>query len=449
MIIRKEADMDVTTSYAVELLHFKNAAMATIRIYRNAVSFLVNAAEKEWSSLREIPVANARMNYLQALIHTTKNHIAVYDFDSAFPKMPAYLRRNAIITAIGAVSSYHSNYDSWVLDGKVGNPPKLTADRFLMPCFYRDNMYLGDLSSDTAYLKLFVGNDWIWYPVRLKHTDMQYLRKNWTGVKCSAPTIEKRHGRWFLRFAFQTKVALSNTPIQDQRICSVDLGINTDAVCSIMESDGTVLLRKFIDFPSDKDYLRHELNRLKKFQRQNGSRNAGSRWSSIKRHNIEHGRKVGKAIADFAASYNCDVIVFEHLDTGGYKIKGSKKQRLHLWRKNAIQDVASTRAHLYGMRISRICAWGTSKLAYDGSGVLERDPKNHQLATFQNGKHYNADLSASYNIGARYFIREMLKPLSVKIRSQLLAKVPEAEHRTSCTYHTLLDFSKELKALTA
>ena len=41
------------------------------------------------------------------------------------------------------------------------------------------------------------------------------------------------------------------------------------------------------------------------------------------------------------------------------------------------------------MRVSRICAWNTSRLAYDGSGAVIRDWENHSLCTFQTGKRYN------------------------------------------------------------
>ena len=34
-----------------------------------------------------------------------------------------------------------------------------------------------------------------------------------------------------------------------------------------------------------------------------------------------------------------------------------------------------------GKHISRICAGGTSKLAYDGSGEVERDEKNYSITT--------------------------------------------------------------------
>lgn len=76
------------------------------------------------------------------------------------------------------------------------------------------------------------------------------------------------------------------------------------------------------------------------------------------------------------------------------------------------------------MRISRICAWNTSRLAFDGSGRVERGSYvqngetkyNYSICVFPNGKTYHCDLNASYNIGARYFIREMLKSESVMTR---------------------------------
>ena len=69
--------------------------------------------------------------------------------------------------------------------------------------------------------------------------------------------------------------------------------------------------------------------------------------------------------------YNADVIVFEHLDTQGKK-KGRGKQKLALWRKQEIQKLVEHKAHILGIRISHICAWNTSKLAFDGSGKVER-----------------------------------------------------------------------------
>lgn len=119
------------------------------------------------------------------------------------------------------------------------------------------------------------------------------------------------------------------------------------------------------------------------------------------------------------------------------KKSGSKKQKLHIWRKNGVQSLVEHKAHRCGIRISRICAKNTSILAYDGSGAVARDKNNHSLCTFSTGKQYNCDLSASYNIGARYFIRELLKSVPKKKLSLLWAEVPESEHRTTCTLSTL------------
>lgn len=58
----------------------------------------------------------------------------------------------------------------------------------------------------------------------------------------------------------------------------------------------------------------------------------------------------------------------------------------------------------------------------------------------------NCDLSASYNIGARYFIRELLKSLPATEESRVKAKVPDVGRRTSCTLSTLRVFVKELSA---
>ena len=42
------------------------------------------------------------------------------------------------------------------------------------------------------------------------------------------------------RFSYTEEVTLSKTAVKEQVICSVDLGINTDAVCSIMRADRCV-----------------------------------------------------------------------------------------------------------------------------------------------------------------------------------------------------------------
>ena len=143
------------------------------------------------------------------------------------------------------------------------------------------------------------------------------------------------------------------------------------------------------------------------------------------------------AIAEYAASEGASVIVMEHLDSGG-NAKGSKKERLYLWRKRDILKRTEAIAHRKGIRFSTVYAGGTSKYAFDGSGAVMRDKDNHSLCTFKTGKRYNTDLSASYNIGGRYLVRELLKACPETEASEARAKVPGLSARATCTLSTYI-----------
>ena len=439
--------MKLTSSYAIEIKHINKLFRQTIKIYNDAISFCVKAFEEHWEVLETLDAGNKeRFAYADALVHSTKSNDAVYpEFDINFRKMPSYLRFSVINTALGYLSSYHSNLDNWKFSNSDGKAPSLQTRLNKLPTFYKGNMYLDDCDGDAVRLKLFVNNDWNWVTVLLKHTDVINIQRRMQNAKMSVPTLEKRNKKWFLRFAFEEKVDLNKTKLEEQRVLSVDLGINTDATCSVMNIEGAILAREFINFASDKDQLYHTLNKIKKVQQRYGSNNIQKLWRYAKFHNEELARKIAKQIVYVATKYQCDVIVFEHLDMKG-KTQGFKKQKLQMWKKNTIQKIVEHKAHKNGIRVSHICAWGTSKLAYDGSGVVLRGKNanldTYELCKFSNGKVYNCDLSASYNIGARYFIREIQKILPAKVWSDIVAKVPECQKRTQCTYNTLLEINR-------
>ena len=455
--------MEITSSYQAEIL--TNADMKnTVQIYRKALAFFIDVCNKEWTNISPIDTQQKRQRHIERLIHPTKsNPNPKYPFDikgSEYYKFPSYLRRAAINDAIGAVSSYRSNYTNWQNDGKKGNAPILQHDRHSMPVFYNKNMYKETAPKNAKYpkgispddenvrwLKLYKNKDWIWAPVKLRRTDINYINKYWGACEDkSAPVLEKIHNKYYLRFSFTETVILSDTPIAKQIICAVDLGINTDAVCSIMKTDGTILARKFIDFTSDKDRMIHAMNRTRCKQSKYGPKSTRGLWAYVKRLNEDRAKKISAAIVEFASQQSVDAIVMEHLDFKGCKKRGSKAQRLSMWNHGIIREKVEQKSHLLGIRIATICAWKTSALAFDGSGSVARDDNNHALATFTTGKQYNCDLSASYNIGARYFIRGLLKSLPATEESRVKAKVPDAGRRTSCTLSTLRALAKELSA---
>ena len=424
--------MKVVSSYGIEILKLHKPLKQTMAVCRDAVSWLQPVIGAEWAALSEIQQEKLRFNMAEKLIHGTKKNLAKYPFDAAFPKMPSYLRRAVLQHVLGLVSAAHTRTEGSVM--------RTEKDHY-MPVFYRDNMYRKD--GDDVFLKLYNGKDWVWQKVMLRKTDLAYIRRHWNGVKEKSPVLVKRYKKWYLQFAFEEKVELTDKPAEQRRVCAVDLGLNTDAVCSIMTADGTVAARKFINFPADKDRLYHVLNRVRKKQREHGPKSVTGFWAYARRLNDELAKKTASAIVSFAKEQDADVIIFEHLEMRG-KICGKNRQRLHMWKKRKIQNAAEHRAHRFGMRVSRVCPWNTSALAFDGSGWLEREPSNHSLSTFRNGKRYNCDLSASYNIGARYFIREIQKSIPETEWSVLAAKVPGVQRRTSCVYADLVRMGREM-----
>ena len=148
--------------------------------------------------------------------------------------------------------------------------------------------------------------------------------------------------------------------MKEQIICSVDLGINTDAAAArSVRADGTVLGRRLIDHPSEKDRMYRTLGRMR--------RSPEGTWLCAdtredghirKRLNTELGKKTAGAIVRYAEENHADVIVFEYLEMQGKDIRERKKQKLHLWRKRDIQKCCEHQAHRKGMRVSEDLAHG-------------------------------------------------------------------------------------------
>lgn len=445
--------MKVYSSYKVKIKHYNNIFKQTVEIYRNAVSFFIDVCDKEWDTLKPLKNLERCSKIEKLTIQTKKNQNPKYDFNERFYKMPVYFRRSAINTATGCYSSYYSNLKNWEAN-PIDKKPTLQLDRNVMPTFYKGNTYIRT-DSNTARIKIFHKNDWVWLDVELNNQDVKYIQKHCQFKKECVPTLKKQGKCWYLVFPYEDNVKLQKVDIQDQLICAVDLGLNNNATCSIMQSNGTVVGRKFINLATEKDHLYKALNRVKKAQ-QNGARKCPTLWKHVNDLNTDISRKTAKEIIDFAVLYNVDVIVFEYLDTQGKK-KGKCKQKLALWRKQEIQRLVEHKAHILGIRISRICAWNTSRLAFDGSGRVERgtyiqngkEKYNYSICTFQNGKQYHCDLNATYNIGARYFIRELLKSNSVMRRLPNQTKDSDYGTGTTRTLSTLIRLNADLCGVSA
>ena len=444
--------MNIFSAYSVKIKEYRHIFKESVKEYRSAVDFFINVCIKEWDSFKDIV---SKQNIYTKLmetytIPTSKRPSVQYNFNLKFYKMPCYLRRAAISEAIGKVSSYKSNLSNWEASDKRerGEKPFLPKAGFCYPVLYRDNMYIRE-SDYTAQIKVFRNNTWDWLTVQLRKSDVDYILHHCKNLKECAPTLQKRGKCWYLDFAFEQNVKLVNTPIRDQAILSVDLGINSSATCTVMRSDGTVLGRRFLHLPKEYDSLKHKIGHIKKAQH-HGSRVVTNLWSYAKGVNDDIAVKTANFIMENAVLYDVDVIVFEHLDLNTKK-RGSHKQRLALWKARYVQNMVEHKAHVNGIRISHINAWGTSYLAYDGSGRVLRGCdstkcKSYSECEFQNGKLYNCDLNATYNIGSRYFVREILKSLPARKRQHIEVKIPSCAKRSTCTLATLISLNGELQA---
>ena len=440
--------MRITSFYGMKLIGDLTALEISIRIYRQALNVIIPIINGGWETLSQYEYTNQKYNMIEKWIHSTAKNQARFDFDKQFPKFPSYLRRSVIANAFGIVSSYRSNLSNWEKAPK-GQAPKLGLTQYAYPAYYKGGLFRNfDPVRQIIDLKVFKNGDWVYETYTLKTSDCTYYKKNLANKKQNVPIITKKGRRFYAAFSYEENVPLIAED-KIEKICAIDLGLNTDATCCIMGVDGTVYARKFIHFSEEHDQLNTQLGRIKRNQKRGNKKNTRL-WKRVSGISQSIADKTAQAIFEFGSQHGVDVFVLEFLD---FKGKQAVKSA-HFWRYKRIFSVLGLKAHRHGLRISRVCAYNTSRLAFDDSGIVKRGWKisketPYSIIQFTSGKFYNADLNASYNIGARYFIRHLLKTVTVTQRLALEVKVPQVAKRSTCTLSHLINLRSELAVLTA
>lgn len=432
MRIRTAYTVDLTTQITLDSNHQvvqvkgidRKLMEHTNAVCLDALKYCVSIFLSEWDMLSKVPTTakkggTSRKREADRLIHTGRENIAKYpEFDRRFPYMPAYTRRAVIADALGMVSSYLSNHKNWEEEDPLirGKEPTMGFPSRYELTFYEQERDMELLNQGIIGLKLFDGTSWGWHQFRIHPSEARYLHSLCKTRKMLSPTVELVRGKYQLRFCFEERKELVDPDPLNHRILTIDLGINAAASWCVMSPDGTVHARGVIHLSCEEDRLRRLMNRKRQYQQ------AGKKVRSIYRMITAANRKFSiettRKLMEIAVLYDVDCLVFEHLDRNGKK-HGRYAERIHMWRARDVQKRLELQAHRQGMRISRVCAWGTSRYAYDGSGVTDRRSVYHwehgqkryhySIATFLTEKQYNCDLSASYNIGARYFLRAYQK----------------------------------------
>ena len=432
-------------------LIYMNRAMrrvfsATLKIYREAVQYIGPIVLKHWAEITRVDTAQERKGIVETLIHHTQdNPSPLYiDFDRLFYKFPSYFRRSAIEFVLGQVSSYLTRLAQWEEErheamsngrhfGK--RPPVLNLETNACPTLYKGNMYKTE--SGHLYIKVYIRNTWDWVEVSIAERDIRSLSQmEQSAKKVCCPTLSYRYGKYYLIFPFKPLISeFPKLPLDRQLVMGVDLGVNHGAVCSVSDITGKIYCRAFDPFASKRAGINDILGKIRDRAKKSGGASLASLYTKLDGRKEDYVCQLARWIVDRARAEGVYGIVFEHL--GKMKWHGSRKEKLHHWCKRRIQDMVKGMAFRYGIRVFFISPRNTSALAYDGSGRVLRGADNFSMCTFASGKQYHCDLSASYNICARYFLREMEKAMSFEAWGQLTAKVPELAKRTNCTLSTL------------
>ena len=440
--------MKLVSSYTIKLNGDLTALKNSIELYRQAPRYVIPIVDSHWDEMEDLKYVKQRMTYVEQLIHSTSKQEARYNFDAEFPKFPSYLRRAVLNQALGIVSSYRSHLENWEATRK-GRVPKLSLTHYTYPAYYKGNLFRNfDPIRQTIELKVFKNKDWVYEVYGLKSSDCTYYQTYLADKKQNVPIIQKKGRRFYATFSYEEETHLI-PEASITKICAVDLGLGTDATCSIMGQDGTVYARRFISFSKEHDRLHTQLGRIKRNQKR-GARHNKTLWRKVSGISQDIADKTVKAILEFGKANGVDAFVLEYLD---FKGRNAVK-RAHFWRYKRIYQVLTRKAHQHGLRVARVKAYNTSRLAFDGSGWSKRGREirpdtPYSLMQFSTGKLYNADLNASYNIGARYFIRALFKTVTVTQRLVLEAKVPQVTKRSTCTLSHLINLRSELAVLTA
>jgi IS605 OrfB family transposase len=385
----------------------------TVEVYRRLCRHLVGVIFTHWPDLGSLP-SQELVPAVERLIHkTAKNPNPKYaPIDETFHKFPSYYRRAAIMFAAGQVSSYLTRYRDWQCgqsrNRRDAKPPMFNPSAGCYPALYKGQCYKLH-GYDQIEIKVFTGSDWVWTTVQI--TGLRDRHEVAGNLMLSPSLILNSH-------SCHLSVPFHCTPAKrkpDGNVTAIDLGINTTATVAVVTHDGTVIHREFIHPGRDIDRRDKRLKsvsmRASKTMGKGGKLHKGfcaNTYRKCRNINQQISHIVSKRIVQIAAEFNSEAIVFENLKgwkaTGGRR-RSNLRQRFHGWLKAMIREFTEMKWREVGGKVIDIVAAYTSKLAYDGSGVVKRDSKNYALAKFSSGKRYSADLNGAQNIAARGIIK--------------------------------------------
>jgi IS605 OrfB family transposase len=398
---------------------------ATKRLFNKAIGFYFDILQGH-ELLLELPTKAVLTELEKFTVKTIQNPDPAF----ALPwEMPAYFRRAAINTAVGAVKSFYSNLERWKKQkekveakAKKFNPrPPVPPTVFNQhPLFYKGMYLLGDGS---VLLKLFTSSTWVWIKFSIAGRTIA------AGWQLASPKLILRAKRIELHFPIEKQIKVKKIQQQikedgELKICAVDLNINNNlAVCTILRADGTQIASRFIGGgASSSGRRKRALGRIAKKRTKTGSikkeeKDNKQLWAKVNNIDKYEAHRVSRRIVEFAALYGAKVVVFEHLgnfkpERGKYSRRANSKRSY--WLRGKIYAFTKYKAFELGIITSRVSPKNTSRDCAHCGVKVARHTKDEQpteyrpgapLFTCPSGHKGNADLNAANNIAIRFFAR--------------------------------------------
>lgn len=225
-----------------------DATRATAAVYQNYVRRLCGIILTHWPKLGQLE-AKKQPLAVERLFNRTKanpepRYARFFESRPEFRTFPSYLRRAAIRTAVGQVSSFLTRHDKWQTHQrkKTSDRPPTFGKPMVWPALYTAKGGAGAMArfeGDKASLKLWDGKKWVWVHAAVVRRGCRHEGR--TAGVAQSPTLKISQGRVVLTQPF--KMLRLSLPGDPEVVLAADLGINKTATAAIVASDGSVRKR--------------------------------------------------------------------------------------------------------------------------------------------------------------------------------------------------------------
>ncbi len=455
MLKKKKGYNIVNKSLRCKLLRDGFDLLETKAVYNEVVFFFFLLIDKHPEGV-DIPIKdNGGWRYYELM---TIGDYPQYSFP--YSGFPSPLRRSAIRKAIGAYTSWRSNFQNWKnrpKRQKHHKPPMQPRTFNFSPCF--DVGMRKDDDGESILLKILVKGQWKWikFCYQSPPCSNEWIKGS-PQVICQGKTV-------YIVFAVEKYIPATGgikriMSTDSIRICGVDTDLDRHiAIASVLEIDakGNVceVARHFINQTSHIKRRKRDLGLIARAMRKTGIIERGfahGRWKKLHYREIEAGRKYARELVEFARYHQCSVLAFEHLTNlkpckGKYSRRSNQKRAY--WLKSRVFKQAKEIAYRdYGILTTRVNPRDTSRLDPWGNQLWRGNKFPNELLDYleyQPGANFvgntsgykaHSGLNAARNIGLKAIKRHKTNPYFVRGKPSLETSLVCNETRTSGNPHS-------------